>query len=350
MSTDSTDDKPASVDAKRAPDPSQMQRTMSYLAAHNVPPTPHNYALWFEYANGGNPELRGEIDRLIAAGTPFTAELNQTLYKRYIQDCSLADNEALQQRISTILNDLTRSLHHMGNQAGDYDRHLQQHISEIQRCDGLQDLGELLQVLADETMHMRSTTQQLEQQFEEKTAAIDDLQQELLQVKKAATSDPLTGLPNRRALLSAMQDLAADSGPGRHSLMMIDIDYFKEVNDQHGHLIGDRVIRYVADVIRNNIKGQDTPCRYGGEEYAVLLPNTPLIGAIAVAEAIRKAIAAALLVRSNKEPIGRITVSIGIGSSRNQEDSLELIERADQALYLAKSRGRNRVVPETELT
>lgn len=344
-----TDNAPP-IDPHTADCQAQMQLAMPYLEALNIPPTPANYALWFEYVDGSNGKLRDEIDRLIASKTPFTEELNRDLYQRHVKDSCLADNKALQQHISNILNDLTSSLNRMGNDAGEYDRHLQQHINEFQHCDGLQDLGNLLQVLADETMQMRNSTQQLKRQFEEKSAAIDNLQEELLLVKKVATSDPLTGLPNRRALLAAMQTLAENSGPGRHTLLMIDIDHFKDINDKHGHLLGDRVIRYVAEVIRSNIKGQDTPCRYGGEEYAVLLPNTPLVGALMVAENIRGAIAAAKLVRSNKEPIGKISVSIGVGSSRSNEDSLEMIERADQALYLAKDRGRNRVVPETELT
>ncbi len=341
-------DNPAEGETARCQE--QMRLAIPYLQRFGIPPTPKNYALWFDYVRGDNAALTAEIDKLISANARFTGPLCDELFERHIRQQALIGNRELRERISNILTDLTSSLGHMDDEAGGYDRHLQQHIEEIQHCDDLQELGDLLQVLADETKHMRQSTRQLRQAFEEKSDAIDDLQRELQQVKKVATSDPLTGLPNRRALLAAMNGLTEASDPGHHALLMIDIDHFKAINDSHGHLLGDRVIRFVAEVIRNNTKGQDTPCRYGGEEYAVLLPNTPLVGAIAVAENIRAAIAAARLVRSSKEPIGKITVSVGVAALHGSEDSLELIERADRALYLAKERGRNQVIPETALT
>jgi diguanylate cyclase len=128
------------------------------------------------------------------------------------------------------------------------------------------------------------------------------------------------------------------------SLVMLDIDHFKSVNDTHGHLIGDRVIRFVAQVLEKNIKGKDTAARYGGEEFTVLLPETPATGAKSVAESIRKAVANAQLVRAdNKKPLGQITISAGVATFAAGEDVMEFINRADQALYRSKNEGRNRV-------
>jgi diguanylate cyclase len=127
------------------------------------------------------------------------------------------------------------------------------------------------------------------------------------------------------------------------SLLMIDVDHFKAINDNHGHLIGDRVIRFVAQTVQKNIKGQDIAARYGGEEFTVLLPSTGTKGAEAVAEAIRIAVAGAQLVRAdNKKPLGQITVSAGVATYQPGEDMMDLINRADQALYRAKNAGRNR--------
>jgi diguanylate cyclase len=125
---------------------------------------------------------------------------------------------------------------------------------------------------------------------------------------------------------------------------MLDIDHFKAVNDTHGHLIGDRVIRFVAQVMQKNTKGQDTAARYGGEEFTLLLPGTPSAGAKSVAETIRAAVSKAQLVRAdNKKPLGQITISAGVATFRKGEDIMEFINRADQALYRAKKEGRNRV-------
>lgn len=319
------------------------------LQKHGIPATPENYTVWYEYITGTNAALKADIDILIAEQTPFTSQINTDLHERHIHDCTLADRTA-PGRIANILSDLLTELNQIGEETGRYDAKLQSQLEEVQNCRDMQSLESLLGVLAEETKRMRRTTAQLREDFELRSQEIMTLQTELQQVKRTATSDPLTGLPNRRALLDAMGEQAVLSGPARHSLVMIDIDNFKAINDQHGHLIGDRVIRFVADVIRQNTKGQDTPSRFGGEEYAILLPNTQLAGALTVAESIRHAISTARLVRSaNQNPLGQITISAGVATFRKGEDSMELLERADQALYLAKERGRNKVVPETEL-
>ena len=135
--------------------------------------------------------------------------------------------------------------------------------------------------------------------------------------------------------------------PAGFSLAIVDLDDFKRINDTHGHLVGDRVIRFVASTLRRLIKGKDTAARFGGEELAVVLPDTPASGAMALAENIRRAIADARLVRSDtREPLSQITVSIGVGSYRRGEEVNTLFDRTDQALYAAKSGGRNRVVNE----
>jgi diguanylate cyclase len=319
------------------------------MGKHGVPPTPDNYAVWYQYVTGENPALKAEMDARIAEGKPFDEQCNGSLFQRHIQGISLTNSQA-SGRISDILANLLSDLSQLSQETGNYDARLQAHLDRAKHCNSMQDLEALLEVLADETTQMRQATRALREDFELRSLEMQELQNELRQVKRAAISDPLTGLPNRRALLDAMGELYADPQAPHHSLLMLDIDNFKGINDRHGHLIGDRVIRFVADVIRQNIKGQDTPARFGGEEYAILLPNTQLAGAATVAENIRHAIASARLVRSaNQEPLGIITVSCGVATFRKGEDSLELIERADQALYLAKERGRNKVVPETEL-
>lgn len=339
-------------DDNSPPDASDsMARVLALLDRHGLPPTPGNYAVWYAYVAGTHAELKAEIDRLSAENTPFTNEVARRLLHDHLggQMSGVALN-ATGARIAAILGDLLNDLAQLGDETARYDDHLLRHLEQMQQPGGLQDLEALLGVLAEETKQMRRSTQALREEFELRREQMADLQAELQQVKRSANSDPLTGLPNRRALLDAMCQLAAQHDAHTHALLMLDIDHFKAINDQHGHLIGDRVIRFVADVIRQNTKGQDTPARFGGEEYAVLLPNTHLAGAITVAESIRHCVANARLVRSaNQQPLGTITVSGGVAIYRRGEDSLELMERADQALYLAKQRGRNRIVPETEL-
>lgn len=158
--------------------------------------------------------------------------------------------------------------------------------------------------------------------------------------------DQLTGLYNRRYMTSQLQQYMhrAVMGGKPLSVMMLDIDHFKPINDTHGHQAGDEVLQELADRLRHNIRPMDVACRPGGEEFLVILPETPGELAFAAAERVRKAIAAdAFSVLSDTTRIS-VTVSAGVASLQGPQDTMaELIARADSALYQAKAAGRNRV-------
>ena len=132
------------------------------------------------------------------------------------------------------------------------------------------------------------------------------------------------------------------------SLALFDLDHFKAVNDNHGHAIGDRVLILCAKILQNHVDSSvQLPCRYGGEEFLVLYPNVGLEEAVTYAESVRKQVEETkIMVRGEAIPI---TVSCGVSSYREGEEFLPFMERADQALYKAKSTGRNKVVTEEEL-
>lgn len=158
--------------------------------------------------------------------------------------------------------------------------------------------------------------------------------------------DPLTGLGNRAALDSSLHRelLLAERHQQALSLLMIDIDHFKQINDIHGHSIGDDVLKAVAAGIQNACRDSDVSFRFGGEEFVVLLRKTGASGARIIAERIRNKIS--LLTLGGAERTIRPTVSIGIGTheSGKQEHIRDMFERADKALYRAKSQGRNRTM------
>jgi diguanylate cyclase (GGDEF)-like protein len=156
-------------------------------------------------------------------------------------------------------------------------------------------------------------------------------------------TDPLTGVRNRRALYDCAQHEIARAGRTGEpvTLLMVDVDHFKKVNDQHGHPVGDQVLREVAAAIVQTARGSDVVARFGGEEFAVLLIQTEQ--AAATAERLRAAIAR-LEVRAPQGPV-KVTVSIGVASASGESIDFEaLIRHADDALYKAKREGRDRVV------
>ena len=162
-----------------------------------------------------------------------------------------------------------------------------------------------------------------------------------------AITDQLTGLFNRRYMTSHLDNLMASATKAGKplSFVIMDIDYFKAVNDTHGHDIGDEVLHEFAKRIGENVRGIDLACRYGGEEFVVVMPETDSGFAYAVAERLRKSIETTPIAISRAPGKINITISIGIAASEGEHDTADaLLRRADQALYSAKRNGRNRVV------
>ncbi|MBB3425808.1 MULTISPECIES: diguanylate cyclase [Rhizobium] len=163
-------------------------------------------------------------------------------------------------------------------------------------------------------------------------------------LENEASLDPLTRLPNRRVLQREGDRCSKEAGMRRipFSIIMLDIDHFKKINDSWGHSFGDTVLARLADVIRQTVRKTDIAARYGGEEIVVLLPNTDTRAAAAVAEKIRKDIEDTTLM-FEQEAV-HVTVSIGIACSLEPTtDFKHVLEAADKALYRAKAGGRNRV-------
>jgi diguanylate cyclase (GGDEF)-like protein len=139
------------------------------------------------------------------------------------------------------------------------------------------------------------------------------------------------------------------------SLLFVDVDHFKQLNDNFGHPTGDAVLRTLAALLRQQVRSSDLPlkgspfaARYGGEEFVIILPETPLEGARTCAERLRSQVAAAEMPGGRSQPLGCVTVSIGVATLGRDEDAVSLIKRADEALFAAKRGGRNRVVDAPE--
>lgn len=208
------------------------------------------------------------------------------------------------------------------------------HLLAEADVEGLERLADQMQILNEElNISQRALAQ-----------ANSALQQREARIVEASLTDALTGIGNRRKLEQALtQEISrARRTGGSLCALMADLDYFKQVNDRHGHGAGDRVLEEFAAMLRAQTRPTDIIARYGGEEFVVLLPHTELDDAAALADRIRRALASRII----NPPGEPLTASFGVARLRPEERGDVLLDRADEALYRAKAAGRNRVAVE----
>lgn len=200
-------------------------------------------------------------------------------------------------------------------------------------------------IAENEKVQAEATT--LKGNLENSKTQIEKLRTNLADAQQLGMRDPLTALNNRRWLDVNIVQVITEARDQQLPLclVMADIDHFKRINDSFGHPVGDDVIQRFAKLLTKNIKGRDSAVRYGGEEFAIILPETKLDGATKLTEQIRSGLEAKKWVVTNGgQQLGTITASFGIAQLREGENAADLIGRADAKLYEAKRTGRNRIV------
>jgi diguanylate cyclase len=239
------------------------------------------------------------------------------------------------------LDSLIRSLYDLTSQVDLQVGQYSVRVGEI--TDSLESPGEIGSAMVLVAGKLLITAnQQLQADLKEAKSEIQRQREQMSSCMLESRTDALTGLPNRRAFDHEIQRVFAqrrrDGQP--FSLLMVDIDHFKQFNDQHGHMVGDQLLKCFARCLTNTFRESDFIARFGGEEFAAILPTTTLDEAIRAAERVRQAIA------DDRYNVGdlelRLTASIGIKEVHDGEIDADVIQRADEALYGAKRGGRNR--------
>jgi diguanylate cyclase len=259
--------------------------------------------------------------------------------------------EAANLALGRIARDLAADLRRDSGEASSYEAALAGFAAELAGRDALAPLAGLAEAVraATEAMHLR--LQALEARVARGAAETEELRERLAEAKREAGTDPLTGAANRRRLEEVLAAEATREDGAPFSLLLLDIDSFKGFNDRYGHQVGDQALRLMARLLVEMVKGGDLVARFGGEEFAVVLPETDLAHALALAEKIRARLATQRVrLRRDGRTLEAITISVGVAEFRPGERLEDLVARTDEALYRAKRGGRDRVVAADEPT
>src|SRR4051794_1370490 len=324
----------------------QAEAAMASMQQHGVPQTPSNFSVWYAYHAGQNPDLTRTIEVLVSNNCPIDDQTLDDLYEKYfrspIADMVLCDTSLrARETLKTVL-DLVEQVKSDANGIGVA-------INDIsaQLHSNVRGLAKLIDSLVEETGKVAGRSERLGLDLQRSADKIGALERTLQDARREATTDGLTGIANRRYFDMSLQTMSGDAmNSGEDlSLLLVDIDHFKKVNDTWGHAAGDEMLQLVAATLTQTVKGQDCAARYGGEEFAVILPGTSLAAAVKVGDNIRTAIGRRLFVpRGAEHDVCSVTVSVGVGCYDPGEPLTKWVQRTDTALYEAKRSGRNRVV------
>jgi diguanylate cyclase len=329
------------------------EKAFAHIRSHRTAAYPRAYELWYTYAAGHHPALMRAINDILRKfGRVTQSELDE-IYDRFINTNRFtAEAERATVRLLSRMDTVGDAITGAQTEMTVYRGTLTNSADQLEEGVTAADLHDLVQDLLSSTRRMSQTNSRLSEQLDDARAEVLELREALESIRTESQIDPVTTLSNRMFFDTALADAVrhAHRTGDPLSMLMTDIDHFKQFNDTYGHLTGDQVLRLVAMSIKQNVKGLDTAARFGGEEFAIILPNCDLKGAEIVAEHVRAAVMGRELVkRSTGENLGRVTISIGVSMLKDDDQPTTLIERADQALYAAKRAGRNRVMTELDI-
>lgn len=323
----------------------QLRLTLNLLSRHEIPLSPFNYRIGYDCISGNNKELKISFDELVSNNDTPTSDSMWELYNNYY----MHDDETLEvirEELKTIVINIQGNFDRSGTELSSYSNKLERFTSILNTPTSPEAMAVEVKKVIKETLETEQSQRRFEAQLSHVATEMEALRKELLQVREESLTDALTNIANRKAFDNALKHETeyAQETNAPLSLLLLDIDHFKKVNDTFGHLIGDKVLRFVATNLKRSIKGRDLAARYGGEEFAIILPETHIQGACSIAEQIRITISAGTLKDTkSQESYGSVTLSIGVAQFNKDDMPNDLLQRADEALCRAKEHGHNRI-------
>jgi diguanylate cyclase len=283
------------------------------------------------------------LGRLTIKATPLPVESASPKPRRDTTDKDKDKDE----KVNRVLRQVAKVLQsHLTDSASFSDR-LDGHNQRLSRHESVGPIKEIVLALIEDNRDMRDRLDNVRNQLEESRLQVVQLQTNLERAEEVGLRDAVTAIGNRRFFdASLMEEVEkARRLADNVCLALADIDRFKTVNDRFGHLVGDRLLRLFANILVQNVRGQDKVARFGGEEFALIFPGARLGEAVTAVERIRVVLESKQwTIEPSGERISKVTASFGVSKLRADESASDLLRRVDERLYEAKVKGRNRVV------
>ncbi|MDB1125640.1 GGDEF domain-containing protein [Vibrio algarum] len=327
-----------------------LRTAVPLMIKHQVPTTPPNYALWYTYVEKTQPQLNSELDEIIAEYGICLPSHNEDLYRTYIAGKTESDIHELRSNLEILVNEIFLSMKDTLADTSSFEKSIEKSFSSLEKVENggvtFDELLSLVRSFVSEAQSIRSSTSYFNEQLNTASSEISNLREKLEKVQRDALHDSLSGLLNRGAFDKDISTYCSSEQSYPLCLVLVDIDSFKSLNDDYGHVFGDMVIKAIAKRLQSSCRDGIAAYRYGGEEFALLIPNKPLRIARQFAETVRRSIEKITVKdkRSGKQ-VKNISASFGVAQFEEGESPISLIDNADQQLYKAKSLGKNRVMP-----
>lgn len=327
----------------------RFDKVRELLVRTGLPPEPDIYDLFWRYAAGDDFQLRKAVDAALAAG-PLDRAAVAALRRALCGDLDPSGIAAMVEAARLQADWLSRRLRDGQADLATYGRAIADGDAALNRTDASatrDELAALIAPLGAATADMMAANSRLEGELAAAVVEAAGLRDRLAAAERAAVTDALTGLLNRRGLMEALE--AAQATARRESapltVALVDIDHFKRVNDTWGHALGDEVLKFVGNHLKGGVGADSVVGRLGGEEFVAVLPGRPIAEAVSSIDSLRSALAGQVIRRTDDgASMGRITFSAGIAGDKVTDSAESIIARADAALYAAKRGGRDRVV------
>ncbi len=330
-----------------------FDRLVETFKEQDINPSPLNYYVWYQYVKGSIPALRQEMDTILNDPFGYNDRVGKRLYDTYLLEQEGNTNE-FDRAFRRLIGAMVKKMDAWSEKLESDTQQLDECSTQLSNPNlNSEEIQRITNTVITAASSIKEGSLNIQNEMIRNAEAVKELRQQLQEAQAEALTDELTQIGNRKSFNHAIEELIqeAQDTPENLCLIMCDIDHFKQFNDTYGHLVGDSVLRYFANILQKDAQKSETICRYGGEEFVILLANSSLDEAIERAHKVREAIQSAQLKRKNSsEPLKTITASFGVASYYgNDETAQSFIDRADKALYQAKESGRNCVIDERQL-